>query len=177
MTWVPNALSYSRAFAAAPIALLAYLGQWELAFWIFAAGVATDFLDGAAANLLRCGTKRGKEVIDPRCDAIMSGGVVLGWVLEEDHLFRFCIAIAMVPVGLLIRWQKLQQDQSPIQKRAAVVLPLCYLTTLYLFGYHYAHNAYGDQVNQIWIVASAILIPLAVFLKFNRIRDWISGRL
>ncbi len=177
MTWLPNALSYSRAWAAIPIALLAGLGQWKLAFWVFAAAVITDFLDGGAAILLRCGTLWGKEVLDPRCDAIMSAGVVLGWVLEEDHWFRLGVALAMVPVGLLIRWQKLQQDQSPVQKRAAVVLPLCYLTGLYLFGYHYAYNAYGEQVNQIWILASAILIPLAIFFKFNRIRDWINGRL
>ncbi|OGE81767.1 MAG: hypothetical protein A3H72_00295 [Candidatus Doudnabacteria bacterium RIFCSPLOWO2_02_FULL_48_8] len=176
LKWLPNSLSYSRAvLGALVIPPLAYFGQWEWAFWIMVAAALTDFADGAAANLLKCGTRWGKEILDPRCDGTFAFGIILGWALESDHFSRFLLGIAMLVVGEWLYRIK-HGRQSSLQRFAAITLPLCLLGTLYVFGYYYAHNAYGDAMQRPWFMASLLIVP-ATLTKLDRFKTWATGQL
>lgn len=176
MKRLPNGLSYTRAvLGALVIPTLVWFGLWDWAAWTFAFAAFTDFADGAAAILLKCGTKWGKEVLDPRCDALLIFGVLVGWVIETDHFSRLCwfILIYLVGEGL---YRIKHGSRSSAQHIAAIGLPVCYLVALYAFGYHYMHNAYGDAMERPWWMASPLIIP-AVLAKIPRFMAWAKGLL
>jgi phosphatidylglycerophosphate synthase len=176
MKWLPNALSYSRAvLGALVIPVLVWFGLWDWAFWTMVFAAFTDFADGGAAILLRCGTKWGKEVLDPRCDALLEFGIIVGWVIEANHFTRFWWFVLMYLVGEGLYRIK-HGSRSSVQRIATIGLPVCYFVTLYAFGYHYAHNAYGDAMQRPWWMASLLIIP-AVLAKIPRFRAWTKGQL
>ncbi|MBI4049480.1 MAG: CDP-alcohol phosphatidyltransferase family protein [Candidatus Doudnabacteria bacterium] len=176
MRWLPNALSITRAALGALVVWpLAYFGQWEWAFWIFVFAAFTDFADGGAAILLKCGTKWGKEVLDPRCDGFLVSGVVLGWILERNHFTRLLLGVL---VFVIVEWLYRVKHGPPtmLQRIVALGLPLSYFISLYCFGYYYAHNAYGDAMRRPWIMASSLILP-AVLVKLSRFKTWAVGDL
>ncbi len=176
MKWLPNALSYSRAvLGLLALPTLAWFGLWDWWFWILVLAAFTDFADGGAAILLKCGTQWGKEVLDPRCDAALGVGILISWVIEEDHLVRFLWVILIAVVGELLHRTK-QGSPSRFLKIAAITLPICYFTTLYVFGYYFAHLAYGDAMRDPWWKASMLLVP-AVLVKLPRFQAWRAGQL
>lgn len=170
MSYIPNALSFSRIPIGGALLVSAYTEAWLVAWVLLIIGSLTDAFDGYLAKRWDCRSRSGKA-IDPIGDLFLSGGALLGLVFTGVWPLRVLVMISILSVILqLIEWfgpEKLQRHQMYMS-------PLLFVVLLGFLIKEYALMALQPSGwETIAINASLLAIFMVViYLKKSRIREW-----
>ena len=170
-TWLPNALTLSRAILAIPIFLTAQNEAWVVCFWLYAIALLTDFFDGLAAKKLNAYSKYGQNY-DSAADGLLAAGGVMG--LAAAGQLSWWAAIFVLAVGLILGsryyWFGTQKTVPALEMTAKVCLFSAWIGSVWLL----ASLAFGWAW---WYVPLTLLVCAAVSsLKRHRLRAWLKMR-
>jgi cardiolipin synthase len=89
---IPNAITLSRGVGALLLFAAIAGGRERLLAWLLLACLASDFLDGFVARLLRCTSHLG-AVLDTMCDIVMHAAAIAGAVIYRPDFLRSNLAL------------------------------------------------------------------------------------
>jgi len=169
LSWLPNALTFSRMGLALAVAYSAASGRWVLGFWLLALALGTDFLDGLAAKKLNAATKFGTQ-LDRLADAAISGGSLIGLALAGLFLW-WGVALAGC-IAVFLAEERVFPFKTGWLHHRRPVFSIMYLFSVWIFvSLMYISQAYGWH----WWYALLTLLTLATTasLKRHRLRAWL----
>ncbi len=171
--WLPNAITSARILCGGVALVCAVREAWPVAFWLYVAALASDFLDGLAAKKLNAATKLG-EVLDSLSDGWLAACGLIG-LSATGHVSWWITGVAIV-VGLAVQVERrILHGKLPLP--VSVKKMFAIITLFAVWAYiilKMAALAYGWQ----WWYPALLLTVFAISgaLKTHRLRAWLAGR-
>ncbi len=168
--WLPNAITATRLLLSVPIFAAVLHERWLLAFLLFLAALATDFLDGLAAKKLQAHSSFGEE-LDPLADSALVVAGMVGLSVTGHLSWWFTVGVLLFGLTVGNKWLYAAKTKrgAAIQKVASVsCLFVAWISIVWIF----ASLAYGWQ----WWYVPLTLVMLVVLgsLKRHRLRSWLQ---
>jgi len=171
-TWLPNTITGVRIVGGGVAMVYAIQGVWAVAFWLFAAALASDFLDGLAARKLHAATKLG-ELLDSLADGWLVSCGLIG-LSAAGHL-SWWVTGAAIATGVAVQAERriLRQKVRASATAKKMFAIVCLFVAWTFIILKMAALAYGWQW---WYAALLVLVfAVAASLKRHRLRAWLAG--
>lgn len=121
---IPNAITLLNLFSGCVAAYFAFLGNFNITFYLVLLAGLFDFLDGLAARVLKAYSPMGKE-LDSLADMISFGlvpGIVVFSMIDQSNADGFLkFAGFLIPVFSALRLAKFNIDEN--QTKSFIGLP------------------------------------------------------
>jgi cardiolipin synthase (CMP-forming) len=158
---LPNFLTSLRLIAAPAIAALLAIGDYTLAFAVFAAAGISDAVDGFLAKRYGFSTRFGR-ILDPVADkALMFAAFVMLGIIGEAPLWLVVVMIGrdvLITLGLFVG----VATQAPITVQPLVLGKLVTVFQVFYVAVHLAALAFALPVDAITPYDAYLLALLAV---------------
>lgn len=166
--WLPNALSLSRLFIAAPLVLwYSNQGSWKRVLLWALIGAATDGLDGHLARTWNACTQLGGKVIDPVADSALIGAILYG-LIRGGRLPLWLLAVAVLKAIIVNTLCRLSMFPT-VSRYANIANFFLAITGGAALILLLAIVAFPGHLVMI-LAITAITIPIVVSLKWSRIQ-------
>jgi phosphatidylglycerophosphate synthase len=171
---IPNFVSLSRiVFGYLVLNAVTTHNDWRSAFFWFAAGAATDYLDGWLAIKLNAVSEFGKRWVDPVCDFLLGVFVMLAFVFQDSAWQeRLWWAIPMTLLAVVGKFVKEQSIWPKAKRIAYLAAPIYYCGCAIIFLYLYAQRGLTDSEMMFINLATIPSIIAAAYFKRHRLSDW-----
>jgi cardiolipin synthase len=171
---LPNVLTSLRLVAAPATAVLLALGDYTVAFVVFAAAGLSDAMDGFLAKRFGFSTRFGR-ILDPIADkALMFAAFVMLGVVGEAPLWLVVLMIgrdALITVGLFVG----VAAQAPIRVQPLVLGKLCTALQICYVATHLASLAFAFALDAIVPFDAYILAMVAVASTLDYSGIWLKA--
>lgn len=171
---LPNILTSLRLVAAPAVAALLFLGDYAIAFAVFAAAGLSDAVDGYLAKRFGFSTRFGR-ILDPIADkALMFAAFVMLAILGEVPLWLVVLMIgrdALITLGLFVG----VAAQAPIRVQPLVLGKLCAALQVFYVALHLGALAFGFPLDAItpYDAYALAIVALASTLDYTGI--WLKA--
>lgn len=167
MKWLPNVLSAFRLIVGFPILYLTIKGEWLAALILIICGFLSDLIDGPLARKFKAETRIG-ETLDILADIAMDELIIMGLFLASQISWQ--LAVLFAPIIIILRLPVIFSSQTFLFKLGFFVLPVYSCCMIWLIVSIYALKALGGQILCYAIVLAALVAPVIIWLKRERIK-------
>ena len=171
---VPNILTSLRLIAAPAVAALLVIGDYAIAFAVFAAAGLSDAVDGFLAKRFCFSTRFGR-ILDPIADkALMFSAFVMLAVLGEVPLWLVALMIgrdALITLGLFVG----VAAQAPIRVQPLILGKLCAALQVFYIALHLAALAFGFPLDAITPYDAYVLAIVALASTLDYLGIWLKA--
>jgi cardiolipin synthase (CMP-forming) len=171
---LPNILTSLRLVAAPATAALLALGDYGVAFILFAAAGLSDAVDGYLAKRFGFSTRFGR-ILDPIADkALMFAAFVMLGVIGESPLWLIVLMIgrdALITLGLFVG----VAAQAPIRVQPLILGKLCTALQVFYVATHLASLAFGLPLEPITPYDAYLLAMVALASTLDYIGIWLRA--
>jgi len=153
---IPNAITMLNLFSGCVAAYYAFLGNFEVTFYLILLAGLFDFLDGLAARLLKAYSPMGKE-LDSLADMVSFGlvpGIVIFTMLDQSNLNEYLKFIGfLIPVFSALRLAKFNIDEN--QTKSFIGLPTP-ANAFFWIGLSYSFQSFFVS-NPIYLIVLTVI--------------------
>ena len=171
---LPNVLTSLRLVAAPAVAALLVLGDYAIAFAVFAVAGLSDALDGYLAKRFGFSTRFGR-ILDPIADkALMFAAFVMLAILGEAPLWLVVLMIGrdvLITLGLFVG----VAAQAPIRVQPLLLGKLCTALQVLYVAIHLAALAFGFSLDRIVPYDAYVLAIVALGSTLEYIGIWLKA--
>jgi cardiolipin synthase len=171
---LPNVITSLRLVAAPATAALLALGDYAIAFIVFAVAGLSDAMDGYLAKRFGFSTRFGR-ILDPIADkALMFAAFVMLGVLGEAPLWLVVLMIgrdALITLGLFVG----VAAQAPIRVQPLILGKLCTALQVFYVATHLASLAFGLPLEPITPYDAYVLAIVALASTLDYLGIWLRA--
>jgi cardiolipin synthase len=171
---LPNILTSLRLIAAPATAALLAVGDYGIAFGVFAAAGLSDALDGFLAKRFGFSTRFGR-ILDPIADkALMFAAFVMLGILGEAPLWLVVLVIgrdALIALGLFVG----VAAQAPVRVQPLMLGKLSAALQVLYVAVHLAALAFGFPLGAITPYDAFFLATVALASTLDYIGIWLKA--
>ncbi len=171
---LPNVLTSLRLVAAPAVAALLFLGDYAIAFAVFAAAGLSDAVDGYLAKRFGFSTRFGR-ILDPIADkALLFAAFVMLAILGEAPLWLVVLMIgrdALITLGLFVG----VAAQAPIRVQPLLLGKLCSALQVLYVAVHLGALAFSFPLDAIAPYDAYALAIVALASTLDYIGIWLKA--
>jgi CDP-diacylglycerol--glycerol-3-phosphate 3-phosphatidyltransferase len=171
---LPNILTSLRLVAAPATAALLVLGDYAVAFAVFAAAGLSDAVDGYLAKRFGFSTRFGR-ILDPIADkALMFAAFIMLGVLDEAPIWLIVVMIgrdALITLGLFVG----VAAQAPITVQPLILGKLCTALQVFYVATHLASLAFAFPLDLITPYDAYLLAMVALASTLDYSSIWLKA--
>jgi cardiolipin synthase len=171
---LPNVLTSLRLVAAPALAALLALGDYRIAFLVFAAAGLSDAVDGYLAKRFGFSTRFGR-ILDPIADkALMFAAFVMLALLGEVPLWLAVLMIgrdALITLGLFVG----VAAQAPIRVQPLILGKLCAALQVLYVAVHLGALAFRLPLDAIAPYDAYVLAGVALASTLDYLGIWLKA--
>jgi cardiolipin synthase len=171
---LPNILTGLRLVAAPAIAVLLALGDYAVAFGVFAVAGGSDAVDGYLAKRFGFSTRFGR-ILDPIADkALMFAAFVMLAVVGEAPLWLVALMLgrdALITLGLFVG----VAANAPIRVQPLILGKLCTALQVFYVAIHLASLAFGLPLEAITPYDAYLLAIVALASTLDYLAIWLKA--
>lgn len=171
---LPNVLTSLRLIAAPAVAALLFLGDYAIAFVVFAAAGLSDAVDGFLAKRFGFSTRFGR-ILDPIADkALIFAAFVMLAIIGEVPLWLVALMIgrdALITLGLFVG----VAAQAPIRVQPLILGKLCSALQVLYVAAHLGALAFALPLDAVAPYDAYALAIVAVASTLDYIGIWLKA--
>jgi len=173
----PNFLSLSRIALGGLTWHFAAKDFWGMALITLSVGMITDLIDGWLARKWQVGSRIGRDLLEPGCDAALVFGLAAGLVAGQVWTWWHVLAIGLGALELqLLHHFPGKGIGQCIRKAAHLIHPIYYVVVISVISIIYINQVFPEPiVNYVYVALFALGLVLAVNRR-QRIHFWLTGQ-